>query len=216
MTQPQASQTPPRTLVEIIPVVEIDDPDDAAPLAAALLAGGVTVLEITLRTPAALEAISRVASTTEMTVGAGTVLDSNQANAAAAAGAQFVVSPGLDDAVVERTQQLGLRPVPGVATASELQHARRLGLGLVKVFPAKQLGGADFIAALSAPFPDMQFMPSGGVGLDNAAAYAAVSSIASLGTSWVASRQLIRTRDHVAIVRRCQAMSNLLNGPSVA
>ncbi len=196
----------------VVPVVEIDDPGDAEPLVTALLAGGVSTVEITLRTDGALGAIRRVAAAPGVTVGAGTVLEPDQATAAAAAGARFIVSPGLDEAVVERARAVGLLAVPGVATASELQLARKVGLRLVKIFPAKQLGGPDFVAALSAPFPDMLFMPSGGVDPDSAAAYAKVRVVAALGSGWIAPRNLIRAHEFDEITRRCSIIRDLFEG----
>ena len=146
----------------IVPVVVLDDPDQALPLGQALLAGGIDVVEITLRTDAGLEAIRRLATLPAMHVGAGSVLVPDQVDEVVEAGARFVVSPGLSVDVVSRCQALGVPALPGVASASELMTAVALGLDEVKFFPAGLLGGPAAIRALAAPFTRMSFMPSGG------------------------------------------------------
>lgn len=181
----------------VIPVVVLDDASSATRLAAALARGGIRCAEITLRTPAALEAIRAITGEIgatvdrEFRVGAGTVLDVDQLDAAVDAGASFVVSPGLDRAVVERARERGVDVLPGVATASEVQHARRLGLSAVKFFPADKLGGLDTITALAAPFPDVAFVPSGGVSAANTGAYLGHPSVPCVSGSWMAARDLI-------------------------
>ncbi len=181
----------------VIPVVVIDDAADAPDLAAALMGGGIRCAEITLRTPAALDAIRAIAATAgpSFTVGAGTVLDVDQFDAAVAAGAAFVVSPGLDAAVVERARERGIEVLPGVATATEVQHARRLGVHTVKFFPADRLGGLRAISALAAPFSDMAFVPSGGVSAANIGEYLAHASVPAVSGSWMVARQLLVGRE---------------------
>lgn len=188
--------------IGIVPVVVIDDEDAAPELAAALTAGGIGCAEITLRTRAGIGAITRIAqSAPGFLVGAGTVLDADDVDRVADAGARFVVSPGLDPAVVTRALELGLEALPGVATASELQHARRLGLSRVKFFPAGQLGGLATIEALAAPFPDMRFLPSGGVGPQNAAAYLASPAVFAVSGSWMVPRDALAGRDWARVSR---------------
>lgn len=174
--------------IRIVPVVVIDDASRAADLAAALMAGGIPCAEITLRTEAGDAAISAAAAITGFTVGAGTVLTPEDVTRSADHGAEFIVSPGFDEEVVERALALGLGVLPGIATATELQRARRAGLDAVKFFPADRLGGLDTIAALAAPFPTMRFVPSGGVGPHNAADYLAHPAVLAVSGSWMVPR----------------------------
>jgi 2-dehydro-3-deoxyphosphogluconate aldolase/(4S)-4-hydroxy-2-oxoglutarate aldolase len=190
--------------VAVVPVITIDDPADAEPLAAALVAGGLPAAEITLRTEAGEAAIRAVAGRADLLVGAGTVLTIEQVNRAHGCGATFVVSPGLDEAVVERALELGLVVLPGVATASELQSALRLGLDAVKLFPAAQLGGVAAVSAFAAPFPDVRFMPSGGITADNAASYLAHPSVFAVGSGWIAPRDLIARGGFDLIAQNCR------------
>ncbi|MFE7843613.1 bifunctional 4-hydroxy-2-oxoglutarate aldolase/2-dehydro-3-deoxy-phosphogluconate aldolase [Microbacterium sp. NPDC057407] len=181
----------------LIPVVVIDDAADAPAVAAALIRGGIHCAEITLRTAVGLEAIRAVATEIEpgFLVGAGTVLDVDQCDAAVDAGASFVVSPGLDPAIVERARDRGIPVLPGVATATEVQHARRLGLHAVKFFPADRLGGLATVEALAAPFADMGFVPSGGVTAANLGDYLAHPAVPAVSGSWMVARSLIARRD---------------------
>src|SRR5262245_7599330 len=150
-------------IMRVIPVVVLDDSAAAAPLAGALADAGLPCAEITLRTAAGEAAISIMAQQRNILVGAGTVLDASQAEHAARAGARFIVSPGFDDEVVRRCQELSVPVLPGAATATEIQRARRAGLGVVKFFPAETIGGVDAIDALSAAFPYMRFISCGGI-----------------------------------------------------
>ncbi len=183
----------------LVPVVVIDDANHALALAEALSAGGIRCAEITLRTSAGIGAIAAMAELDGFTVGAGTVLSPEDVDACADAGAEFIVSPGLDASVVARSQQRGLLALPGIATATELQAAARLGLREVKFFPADRLGGLGTIIALSAPFPGMRFMPSGGVNVDNVGDYLAHPSILAVGGSWMVPRSMIAAGDFDAI-----------------
>ena len=176
----------------VVPVVVLDDPDLAIPLGEALLAGGIDVVEITLRTEAGLEAIRRVAGLEGLHVGAGSVLVPDQVDQVVAAGARFVVSPGLSATVVRRCRAAGVAVLPGVATASELMAATALGLTEVKFFPAAQLGGPAAIRALAAPFRHMAFLPSGGVGPDTMADYLALPSVPAVSGSWMVDPALLR------------------------
>lgn len=174
----------------ILPVVVLDRPEDAVPLAEALLRGGIDCAEITLRTPAGLPAIVALRGLAGFTVGAGTVLTAAEVEACVAAGARFIVSPGLDEKVVRASLDAGVDAIPGVATPSEIMAGVALGLTVLKCFPADQLGGPGWIKAVRGPFPEVRFVPSGGVSAENAASYAG-AGIAALGTSWVAPRGLV-------------------------
>lgn len=176
----------------LIPVIVIDDAAHAPELVAALAAGGITCAEITLRTAAGFDAISAVAGRTDFVIGAGTVLSLDDVSRAADAGAAFIVSPGLDPAIVTAALARGIAVLPGVATGTEVQHAARLGLDTVKFFPAGQLGGLKTIAALAAPFVGIGFVPSGGVTAANAAEYLAHESVPAVSGSWMATRDHIR------------------------
>jgi len=185
----------------VVPVIVIDDAEHAVALGEALVAGGIRTAEVTLRTPAGLEAIRRMAQVGGLIVGAGTVIDPEGVDRAVDAGARFIVSPGLDEAVVNRCRDLDVLALPGVATASEVQHAMRLGLQAVKLFPAGVMGGATLISALGGPFPDMQFMPSGGVSLASAPEYLALASVSLISGSWMVSRELIASQQFGEIER---------------
>ncbi|MET1033679.1 MAG: bifunctional 4-hydroxy-2-oxoglutarate aldolase/2-dehydro-3-deoxy-phosphogluconate aldolase [Arthrobacter sp.] len=187
--------------VGIVPVVVVDDPARSSDLADALVAGGLPIAEITFRTPGAEAALRTFADRPDMLAGAGTVLTADQVDLAAEAGARFIVSPGFSTAVVRRAQELGLPVLPGVASASDLQAAVAEGIERVKLFPANRLGGPDMIASLSEPFPGMGFLPSGGVGPGNAAAYLAQPSVFALGGSWMVRRDLVAAGDLAAVAR---------------
>jgi len=174
----------------ILPVVVLDHAEDAAPLAEALMRGGVDCAEITLRTPAGLPAITSLRRLAGFTVGAGTVLTVADAKACVDAGARFIVSPGLDRKVVVTGLDAGIDVIPGVATPTEISAGVAMGLSVLKCFPAEQLGGPAWIRAVRGPFPGLRFVPSGGVSADNAASYAG-AGIAALGTSWIAPRELV-------------------------
>jgi 2-dehydro-3-deoxyphosphogluconate aldolase / (4S)-4-hydroxy-2-oxoglutarate aldolase len=172
----------------IVPVVVLDDEHGAEPLAEALTKGGITCAEIAFRTAAAPAAIRRIAARPDFLVGAGTVITADQVAAAVDAGARFIVSPGLDLDVVTRARELGVTVLPGIATPSELQAAVHAGLTVVKVFPVEQLGGLAFIDALSAPFPEVRFFPSGGIRPDTARSYLGHPAVFAIGASWMVSR----------------------------
>jgi 2-dehydro-3-deoxyphosphogluconate aldolase/(4S)-4-hydroxy-2-oxoglutarate aldolase len=183
----------------IVPVVVIDDAAHARELAAALADGGIRAAEVTLRTPAGLDAMAAMAENGALTVGAGTVLTPDQVSACADAGARFIVSPGFDDGVVARAQELGLGVLPGVATATEVQRALGAGLSELKLFPADRLGGLAMIESLTGPFPDIRFMPSGGVSAANAVEYLAHRSVFAISGSWMATRAAIAAGDFEAV-----------------
>jgi 2-dehydro-3-deoxyphosphogluconate aldolase/(4S)-4-hydroxy-2-oxoglutarate aldolase len=195
--------------MRVIPVVVLDDSAAAAPLAGALADAGLPCAEITLRTAAGEAAISIMARHPDLLVGAGTVLDASQAEHAARAGARFIVSPGFDEEVVRRCQELSVPVVPGAATATEIQRARRAGLRVVKFFPAETLGGVHALDALSAPFPDMRFIPTGGISPGNLQPYLARSVVLAVGGSWMVPRQLIADRDWAQVTRLARDAARL-------
>lgn len=176
----------------VIPVLVIDRLDDAAPLARALLRGGMTIAEVTLRTPAALDAIRAMAAIDGILVGAGTVLSKDHATAALAAGASFLVSPGLDDGVIDVARAANIPVLPGIATASEAQRAWNSGLRVVKYFPAEIAGGAAAVKAFSAVFRDLSFMPTGGISLKNLEDYLSLPAVLACGGSWIAPESLVQ------------------------
>ena len=185
----------------IIPVITIEDPKNAVPLASALLAGGIPIAEITLRTPGALDALRRITHEhPEMFAGAGTVLNVRQAEQARKAGAHFVISPGLNRAVVHYCLEHDIPVYPGVATASEIEAALESGLNLLKLWPIETLGGVNYLKLLSGPFGGVEFNPSGGVTGANFENYLALKNVVACGGSWmappdwIASRQFERIR----------------------
>jgi 2-dehydro-3-deoxyphosphogluconate aldolase/(4S)-4-hydroxy-2-oxoglutarate aldolase len=187
------------TARRVLPVVVVDDPARAPGLADALVAGGLPIAEITLRTPAALAAIQAVADREDLIVGAGSVIRASQVDEVVAAGARFVVSPGLSRAVVERCRELSLAVIPGVATASEIQAALELGLTWLKFFPAHIAGGPAAVKALTAPFSGLQVLPTGGVTLSNLEQYLALPNVAAVGGSWMVTRQAVAAGDWATI-----------------
>ncbi len=197
--------------IRVVPVVVIDDPTRADDLADALVAGGLPCAEITFRTPGGEAALRAIASRQDILVGAGTVLTSEQVDRAVDAGARFVVSPGFGIDVVTRAQELGVAVLPGVATATELQAAVRAGLNAVKFFPAAQSGGLGMLSALSAPFPDVRFMPSGGIRLAGVAGYLAHPSVFAVGGSWMVPRERIAVGDFETVRRLAAETARLLD-----
>jgi 2-dehydro-3-deoxyphosphogluconate aldolase/(4S)-4-hydroxy-2-oxoglutarate aldolase len=199
----------------IVPVLVIQDANKAAQVGQALLDGGITIAEVTLRTPAALDAIRAMRTVNGLTVGAGTVLDSDQLRMSVEAGAQFVVSPGLRAPLVAACLGSGVDVLPGVATASDLILARDLGIGVVKYFPAEALGGVAHLSALAAPFPDMRFVPTGGINKDRAPAYLQLPFVLAVGGSWLVTREQERSSDWAGITRSAHAASELEAAPTV-
>ena len=176
----------------VVPVVVLDDTKDAKPLAKALCEGGLSCAEVTFRTDAAEESI-RIMSEAypEMIVGAGTVLTTEQVDRAVAAGAKFIVTPGLDPIIVKYCLEKNIPVTPGVVTPSELAQAYALGLRIVKFFPAEPSGGLPMIKALAAPYNMMQFMPTGGINPDNMVPYLKNDRVLAVGSSWMVKEELI-------------------------
>jgi len=174
----------------VLPVVTVESRETAVELGRALAGAGARAVEITFRSDAAADAIDALAGSGFL-VGAGTVRTVEQVDVAATAGASFVVSPGLDRAVVERCADTGLPALPGIATASELGEALSLGVSTVKLFPAEVVGGIALIRALGAPFPEARFVPTGGINAENAAGYLALPQVVAIGGSWMVAPSLL-------------------------
>lgn len=179
----------------VLPVVVVRDAADAVPLARALVAGGLGTIEVTLRTPAAPEAIRAIAAEVpEAVVGAGTVLTPEHARSAAAAGARFLVSPGWTPRLVAGMRATGLPFLPGAATASEVLGLLELGVSEMKFFPAQAAGGTAYLRSLTGPLPDARFCPTGGIGAELAGAYLELPNVACVGGSWMLPADAVRDR----------------------
>jgi 2-dehydro-3-deoxyphosphogluconate aldolase/(4S)-4-hydroxy-2-oxoglutarate aldolase len=185
----------------LVPVVVLDGAAHAPMLADALVASGLPVAEVTLRRPGAVDAVRELAARADLLVGAGTVISPGQVDDVVAAGARFVVSPGVSRSVVRRCHEHGVPVVPGVATASELMVALEEGVTVVKFFPAETSGGIAALKALAAPFPQVRFIPTGGVGPSNAAAYLDVPAVIAVGGSWMVPADALREGDGAAVTR---------------
>jgi 2-dehydro-3-deoxyphosphogluconate aldolase / (4S)-4-hydroxy-2-oxoglutarate aldolase len=194
----------------VMPVVVIDDAAHAAPLARALVAGGIRAIEITLRTGAALDAVQAIAREVPDAIpGVGTALTGADVLAALEAGAKFIVSPGATPALMQAAIGSGLPFLPGVATASELMAGLAAGLSAFKFFPATQAGGVEGLQALGGPFPNARFCPTGGVSPANAASYLALPNVLCVGGSWIAPRDAIAAGDFARIEQLAREASGL-------
>jgi len=193
-------------LAPVIPVLVIEDAADARPIAEALVAGGLPVLEVTLRTPAALAAIGEMRKVEGAVVGAGTVLDPRQLEASLGAGAEFIVSPGLTEPLGRAAIAAGAPFLPGVATAADLMRGYDLGLSHFKFFPAETSGGIPALKALAGPFGGALFCPTGGITLDSAPAWLALDPVLCVGGSWLVPKGPV---DAAAIGERARAAASL-------
>jgi 2-dehydro-3-deoxyphosphogluconate aldolase/(4S)-4-hydroxy-2-oxoglutarate aldolase len=195
----------------VIPVLTIERVEDAVPLAKALVAGGVRTLEVTLRTPVAIEAAKAImAGVPEAIVGIGTILNAGDLARAEALGVQFGISPGATPDLLKAAAASGLPFAPGIATASELMQALAHGFGLVKFFPAEQAGGIKALRALAGPFPDARFCPTGGIGEANATSWLAEPNVVAVGGSWLCPAADIRSGNWAGITAMCdRAMKSL-------
>jgi len=186
----------------VVPVLIVDDAKSAVPLARALVAGGLKAIEITMRTPAALDAIRAVAAEVEgANVGAGTILSARDWDAAVAAGSTFIVSPGVTRGILDAANASDVPILPGAATASEVMALREEGVEVMKFFPAEQAGGAAYLKALSSPLAGTLFCPTGGVSLKNAKDYLSLPNVVCVGGSWVAPKELVAAGDWAGITR---------------
>lgn len=191
----------------LVPVLVVDDASKAAPLAEALMDGGVTVAEVTLRTPAALEAISAMKQAApELIMGAGTILTAADIDKAKAAGSEFLVSPGVSPELAEAMVSCGLIGLPGTATASEAMARAAEGFSMVKFFPAEQAGGAAYIKGLAGPLPKLKFMPTGGIKPDMVKSYLDLPNVSAVGGSWMATPQDMANDAWSAVSERIQAV----------
>jgi 2-dehydro-3-deoxyphosphogluconate aldolase/(4S)-4-hydroxy-2-oxoglutarate aldolase len=197
----------------VIAVLMIDDADDAVPVARALLSGGVNCIELTLRTPVAMEALRRIRmEVPEMIIGIGTILTLTQVNEVKAAGAAFGVAPGMNPRVVNEAQRVGLPFAPGVCTPSDIELAVEQGCRLLKFFPAEPCGGLSYLKTIAAPFAHLgvKYIPLGGVDVKNAAAYLEAPAVHALGGSWLAPQELIERNDWQTITANASAASTLV------
>jgi len=206
--------------IGVVPVITIDRPQDAVPLARALLNGGIGCAEITFRTASAEEAIERISGECqEMFVGAGTVLTVQQAEQAIRAGAQYIVAPGFDAAVVDWCQEQGVPVLPGVATPTEINMALARGVKLLKFFPSEEIGGVRMLKALHAPYQEVQFIPTGRIKTGNLAEYLALPNVVACGGSWMATESMISEGkfDEIArLSREARAIVGRARGESEA
>ncbi len=201
--------------LRIVPVVAIDSADAALPLADALLAGGLPVVEITFRTAAVAEVIEKISSKRpEILVGAGTVLTTENLEAARDCGAKFGVAPGLNPEIVAMAEEIGLPFMPGVATASDIECALSMGCTVLKFFPSEAMGGVAMINALAAPYghAGVRFVPTGGINAGNLESYLAVEAVAAVGGTWIAKKDDMAAGKWQEISGRCRAAVELVGG----
>ncbi len=197
-------------LAPVLPVVVLDDAADAVPLARALVAGGLPAIEVTLRTPAALDAIRAIAEEVpEAVVGAGTVLTPEHVDAAGAAGARFLVSPGWSPRLLRAMRVCGLPFLPGVSTASEVVTLLDEGVTELKFFPAEAAGGTAYLKSLAAPLPQARFCPTGGIGLASAPAYLALPNVACVGGTWMLPADALAAKDWDRVRRLAKEAAEL-------
>ena len=203
--------------IGIIPVIAIDDPEKAVPLAKALVKGGLPAAEVTFRTAAAEEAIRRiVAEVPDMLVGAGTVLTKEQADRAIAAGSQFIVSPGFNPEITRYVIDKGVAMMPGTATPGEMEQAMSMGLNVVKFFPAEQNGGVAKLKALAGPYTNLRWMPTGGVNTKNLMDYLSFDRIIACGGTWMVKKDLIEGEQWDEITRICKEAVKTMLGFDLA
>ncbi|CCH29003.1 bifunctional 4-hydroxy-2-oxoglutarate aldolase/2-dehydro-3-deoxy-phosphogluconate aldolase [Actinosynnema sp. NPDC047251] len=197
-------------LSPVVPVVVLDDAEQAVPLARALLRGGIRVIELTLRTPAALAAIERIAAEVpEIVLGAGTVTAPEHAEQAAKAGASFLVTPGSTDRVLNAVEDTGLPFLPGAATVSEAMRLAERGLTALKFFPAEAAGGVDHLKSVGGPLPGLRFCPTGGITVDSAPRYLALPNVGCVGGSWLTPKDALAAGDFDRIEALAKAASAL-------
>jgi 2-dehydro-3-deoxyphosphogluconate aldolase/(4S)-4-hydroxy-2-oxoglutarate aldolase len=198
--------------IGLVPVITIDRPEDAVPLAHALLDGGIACAEITFRTASAEEAIHLMSTECpEILVWAGTVLTVQQAVAAARAGARYIVSPGFDPFVVDWCLTNNMPVLPGVATPTEINMALAKGLNVLKFFPAEEVGGVRMLKALSAPYSEVSFVPTGGITSHNLAQYLAMPNVVACGGSWMATKSMIADHKFDEIARASKAALDIVH-----
>ena len=198
----------------VIAVLVVDAAEDAVPLGRALLKGGISAIELTLRTPAALDALDRIrAELPEILAGIGTILNAEQVSAVKKRGAAFGVAPGFNSSVVTAAKELGLPFAPGIMTPSEIEAAYALGCTVMKLFPSEPVGGLSYLKNINAPYAHLgiKYIPLGGVSIDNLAAYLESPDILAVGGSWLAPRKLIQEKAWDEISRNCEKASEIAN-----
>ncbi len=189
----------------IVPVVVIEDLKDAVPLAQSLIEGGIPIIEVTLRSNCALEAIELIAKNVpKMRVGAGTILNSNQLEQAQNRGAEFLISPGLTPSLLEYAKKKDMPLIPGVSSSSEVMQALELGYNALKFFPAEYCGGVKLLNAFNGPFKGVQFCPTGGISVDNMHAYLKLENVLCVGGSWLTPKNLVQNKEWDKIVEICK------------
>jgi len=197
-------------LAPVVPVVVLQDASDAVPLARALVAGGLPAIEVTLRTPVALDAIRAIAEEVpDAVVGAGTVITPEQVHHAVAAGARFLVSPGWTDVLLEAMLGSGVPFLPGVSTTSEVVALLERGVREMKFFPAEAAGGTAYLKSLSGPLPQARFCPTGGIGVGNAPEYLSLPNVSCVGGTWMLPADAITARDWGRVERLAREASHL-------
>lgn len=198
--------------MRLVPVVVINDVKDAVPLSQALYEGGLPSAEITLRTPAAIDAIKAIScAVPDMLLGAGTVLTIAQVDAAVNAGAKYIVSPGLNPTVVKYCQSQNILIIPGVCTPSEVECGLSLGLNALKFFPAEAAGGVTMLKALSGPYSDVKFMPTGGISQENLRHYIVLKNVFACGGSWMVKDEFVKSGDFSKITEHTKEAVRLLS-----
>lgn len=200
-------------LAPVVPVVVIQDASDAVPLARALVAGGLPAIEVTLRTPIALDAIRAITDEVpDAVVGAGTVITPEQVNKAVAAGSRFLVSPGWTDVLLNAMRASGVPFLPGVSTTSEVVALLEHGVREMKFFPAQAAGGTAYLRSLAGPLPQARFCPTGGIGADSAPEYLALPNVGCVGGSWMLPAEAVAARDWARIEALARAAAGLSAG----
>jgi 2-dehydro-3-deoxyphosphogluconate aldolase/(4S)-4-hydroxy-2-oxoglutarate aldolase len=203
--------------VRVVPVITIDDPNDAVPLSRALTDGGISCAEITFRTPRAAEALRQITDEMpEIFAGAGTVLTPAQAKLARDSGAQFIVAPGFNPRVVDYCLGHDIPVYPGIATPTEVEAALEKGLKTLKFFPAEAMGGLTFLKAIAAPYVDVSFMPTGGINAANIASYLAFSRVIACGGSWMAPVEWIASKQFAKIRDESRRAADIVRGRTPA
>lgn len=196
-------------IAPVIPVLVVEDASKAKPLAEALIRGGLSVLEVTLRTDAALDCIHEMSKVPGAVVGAGTLLDPQDAAAAKAAGAVFGVSPGSTDELLDTCEDLDLPMLPGASTLSEIMHLKSRGYNMLKFFPAEAAGGIPMLKSIAGPIPQVSFCPTGGITHQSASNYLALPNVVCVGGSWITGGSLIADRNWEEIERLAKSASQL-------
>ena len=195
----------------LIPVVTIKSVDQAAPLAEALISAGQRTVEVTLRTAESLKALEKMASFSELLIGVGSVKNANDLSNAISAGAQFAVSPGYSDEIAAKAKEMEFTYIPGISTPTEIMQALSHDLSVLKFFPAEICGGVKGVQSLSAPFPGVTFIPTGGINTANAGSYLAVKSVIAVGGSWMVASDLLDEGKYVEITRLTRATISEFN-----